>query len=86
VAGGDSIGPLAERLRPEVEASGGSLDHAVDSEALDKALRAAVECLTDRYLLSYLPPDPARSGWREVEVQVRGAGLRIQAPRRLYLP
>ncbi len=86
VAGGEAIGPLAARLRPEVEASGGSLIHAADSQAVDKALQAAVECLRDRYLLSYLPPEPERAGWRPVEVRVRGAGLQIQAPRRLYIP
>ena len=73
-------------LRGAAAASGGQFLAAADARAAEQALDAVGSALAGRYLLSYLPPEPGRAGWRSIGVTVRGEQVTVQAPRTVYLP
>ena len=73
-------------LRDAALMSGGVYLEASDAAAIDRALGSVAEGLHHRYLISYMPADPTRAGWRAIELRVRGDDLVVQAPSGVFLP
>jgi Ca-activated chloride channel family protein len=66
-----------------VEDTGGSI-HLPASGGLREVFVRVVNEFRSRYVLTYVPEAVSASGWHDIEVQVRGRGMQVQA-RRGYL-
>ncbi len=65
------------------EDTGGAVQQATSGTLQDAFVRVVNE-FRSRYVLTYVPQGVPENGWHDVEVKVRGRGMRVQA-RRGYL-
>ena len=78
-------GPEANRREQEilervVTASGGRVATLQSTPEIEPAFREILSELREQYVLGYYPDEVRNdSAWHEVEVRVRGSGLRVRA-------
>jgi len=67
------ISSASPMLRRAVGASGGRVWSAASDRELRRLFLEVLQELRDRYLVTYVPPDPATTGWHQVEVRLNDA-------------
>jgi hypothetical protein len=75
----------AHTLRAAAEESGGAYDEAFDAAAMERALAGVAERMRHQYVLSYVREGAAGTGFKPLQVEVRGHDRTIEAPRSIYL-
>jgi hypothetical protein len=86
VAIGATDAPVPAVLRDATVKSGGQFLLAPDVAAVPQALRSLSDALKNRYLITFMPAEPGRSGWHALDLTVRSPDLVVQAPRTLAIP
>lgn len=79
VALGRELPPLFTRL---AQLSGGRAYHQRDTRRLPDTLRSIADELRRQYLIGYTPSRPivpGETGWRDIDLRVRRAGLTVRA-------
>jgi len=73
-------------LRDATAKSGGQFLLAPEVAAVPQALRSISDALKNRYLITFMPSEPGRTGWHALDLTVRSPDLVVQAPRTLSIP
>jgi len=64
--------------------SGGRLIETSSSDRLQDVFLEILAEMKTRYILTYSPPEPVRSGWHDLEVKVKRKGVDVHARRGYY--
>jgi hypothetical protein len=67
------ISSASPMLRQAVGASGGRVWSAASDRELRRLFLEVLQELRDRYLVSYMPPEPVTAGWHKVDVRLDDA-------------
>ena len=78
-AGYEGLGEAADR-------SGGTFHAVADAAGLEKALQEIGAELRARAIVGFIPAEEQRSGWRAIQVRLRGREAELRAPRSVRLP
>lgn len=71
-------------LRDVTRESGGRLIETTSFDQLQEIFLALLAEMKTRYILTFTPPAPVRSGWHALEVKVKRKGVDVRARRGYY--
>jgi hypothetical protein len=66
--------------------SGGSFHAVADAAGLERALQEIGAELRSRAIVGFIPAEEQRTGWRSIQVRLRGREAVVRAPRSVRLP